>query len=1168
MFGAFLGGWEILLILMGMMFWLVIIGGIVAIILTRNRKSKPAIPAPIQEPLPKTSAVPPTEVIPAKCPQCGTPLPTGALAGFCPACLLKMGAATDTVTDVKQSAFNPPTVAELAPLFPQLEILELIGKGGMGAVYKARQKQLDRVVALKILPPGIGDDPAFAERFAREAKALAKLNHPGIVTLYEFGVASGYQPSTLNSQLFFFLMEFVDGVNLRQLLHAGRISAHEALAIVPQICDALQFAHDQGIVHRDIKPENILMDRRGRVKVADFGLAKIVGNEGRADLLVGQGREAMQQQRPTSDLTDAGKVMGTPQYMSPEQIHAPGEVDHRADIYALGVVFYQMLTGELPGKRLEPPSKKVQIDVRLDEIVLRALEKKPELRYQQVSEVKTGVETIVATPDASRRRGDESQTEKQNTEEDKSQSLLTSSPTNGETRFSRTAIMGTCWAGCFVLTGLSMVWLKLFGLTPTGRTIAMIGGGMVNLLGLSAPFGTTILGWIAVSQIRRSAGKLRGLWLAVFDGLLFPMLTLNAALLGGASYVLSALADPFFGQWLGTPILIPFWLLLPFALGIIILLDWLIIRRVWRTVSKMTAVDSNFLSAVEAWLGLMDNGDYAQSWETAAPYFQRVMSKEKWTSELQKVRHPLGPVLSRKFISSTFAMGRSWRVVKFTTSFDGLLEATETVTYAKQASGGWLAIGYLIRPAGHLKLNLTRFWRWFAVAVFALIAVPFLISIVGLLAAIAIPHFVKARAAAQAQHQKQLDTMNAATDFYVGQTNFPLGDSIEITSVVRTKDRLMAKGHYHLISHDQATLALYLTTTNNIDVPTDSRQTLQISKGSGDFELIHTHPVPGLPHVSMYADGHSFAALYFGTKAEALEESRAEWITNSSASAEIWSPTLAPGEKPDLQKIRDEIKTLMEQNNYEEALQRQIWYFNHALQFGEVNPVRLSFGIMNWRELGQRYPKAKQALIEIRDRDMQEFSEGRGYPELFLEVQSLNRELHDAGATLALFKIIYQQDKQLSGQCYGYAEDLLMQSGDYNLCLKCLGDPQSRFESARRRFEMQIESQQRMAEMRKQHPVPAPQFAGAFRPPDMAQLATNNFVGQVCKLVEILVATDHKADAEKIQDEANAVLSDARLKSAVSDAVETIRNRLAGKGLIISNTKTGLITIPLLETNH
>jgi len=281
-----------------------------------------------------------------KCPQCGTPLPTGALAGLCPACLLKMGAAADTVTDGKQSGFNPPTVAELAPMFPQLEILELIGKGGMGAVYKARQKQLDRVVALKILPPGIGNDPAFAERFAREAKALAKLNHPGIVTLYEFGVAAGVSPAATpqtpdaksQTQLYFFLMEFVDGVNLRQLLHGSRIAPREALAIVPQICDALQFAHDQGIVHRDIKPENILMDRRGRVKVADFGLAKIIGDP-LAPSLSPTGGEGGRRpgEGAAPALTDAGKVMGTPQYMSPEQITAPGEVDHRADIYALGV---------------------------------------------------------------------------------------------------------------------------------------------------------------------------------------------------------------------------------------------------------------------------------------------------------------------------------------------------------------------------------------------------------------------------------------------------------------------------------------------------------------------------------------------------------------------------------------------------------------------------------------------------------------------------------------------------------------------------------------------------------------------------------------------------------------------------------------------------------------
>ena len=180
---------------------------------------------------------------------------------------------------------------------------------------------------------------------------------------------------------------------------------------MPQICDALQYAHNQGIVHRDIKPENILLDRRGRVKVADFGLAKIIGevaqtslSAGRGDIPVagsgntGQGCPVNPQAgKPALQAGLTGEhAMGTPHYMAPEQAEHPGEVDHRADIYALGVVFYQMLTGELPGKRLEPPSKKVQIDVRLDEVVLRALEKKPELRYQQVSEVKTIVETIAS----------------------------------------------------------------------------------------------------------------------------------------------------------------------------------------------------------------------------------------------------------------------------------------------------------------------------------------------------------------------------------------------------------------------------------------------------------------------------------------------------------------------------------------------------------------------------------------------------------------------------------------------------------------------------------------------------------------------------------------------------------------------------------------------------
>ncbi|MGA3284296.1 MAG: protein kinase [Verrucomicrobiota bacterium] len=267
--------------------------------------------------------------------------------------------------------FVPPAVEEMSRLFPQLEIIELLGQGGMGAVYKARQPRLNRFVALKILSPEKQNDPQFAERFEREARALAWLTHPHIVTVYDFGEVQGH---------FYLLMEFVDGLTLRQLFQARKLSPAEALNIVPKICEALQYAHEQGVIHRDIKPENILLDKKSQVKIADFGIAKIL-DLGPGDL----------------SLTGAKDVVGTPHYMAPEQIEKPQAVDGRADIYSRGVVFYEMLTGELPLGKFQPPSQKVKIDVRLDEVVLRALEKEPDRRYQQVSEVKTDVEKIART---------------------------------------------------------------------------------------------------------------------------------------------------------------------------------------------------------------------------------------------------------------------------------------------------------------------------------------------------------------------------------------------------------------------------------------------------------------------------------------------------------------------------------------------------------------------------------------------------------------------------------------------------------------------------------------------------------------------------------------------------------------------------------------------------
>lgn len=346
-----------------------------------------------------------------RCPACNAELAANAPRGLCPACLLKGGLGTQTGgtggSNPSQSAdFVLPTPADLAPHFPNLEILELVGRGGMGIVYKARQKDLDRLVALKVLSPKIGQDPAFADRFTREARAMAMLSHPHVVTVYDFGkISSSLAPSGSGAAsedgLYYFFMEFVDGLNLRQLLDFGKLAPEEALAIVPQICDALQYAHDAGVVHRDIKPENILLDKAGRVKIADFGLAKLMR---RAQTEAGEGDavSVTADVSPcSSTLTAVGQVMGTPNYMAPEQFEHPKDVDRRADIYSLGVVFYQMLTGELPIGRFAPPSKKVQIDVRLDEVVLRALEQEPEHRYQQASEIKTRLESIVTTPLAS-----------------------------------------------------------------------------------------------------------------------------------------------------------------------------------------------------------------------------------------------------------------------------------------------------------------------------------------------------------------------------------------------------------------------------------------------------------------------------------------------------------------------------------------------------------------------------------------------------------------------------------------------------------------------------------------------------------------------------------------------------------------------------------------------
>ncbi|MHC4600006.1 MAG: protein kinase domain-containing protein, partial [Planctomycetota bacterium] len=254
---------------------------------------------------------------------------------------------------------------------------EEIGRGGMGIVFAGVQESLNRKVAVKVLPSELSNDNQFVGRFEREAKSLANLSHPNIVGVIDKGFEKGH---------YYFVMEFVEGVSLRDLIDRGEMTPEKALALVPPLCDALEYAHTQGVVHRDIKPGNILIDDKGRIKIADFGLARIVRGD-----------------RMEDGLTRTNIVMGTPDYMAPEQRENPKSVDHRADIYSLGVVIYEMLTGTLPLGRFDPPSrsvgKNVRIDVRLDEVVLRALEKDRERRFQRASEVASAITEIQPGPE-------------------------------------------------------------------------------------------------------------------------------------------------------------------------------------------------------------------------------------------------------------------------------------------------------------------------------------------------------------------------------------------------------------------------------------------------------------------------------------------------------------------------------------------------------------------------------------------------------------------------------------------------------------------------------------------------------------------------------------------------------------------------------------------------
>ncbi len=461
---------------------------------------------------------------PLVCPDCGRPIPEGAPQGMCPKCLLSEAAAA-TVKD-SEKPLEVPTIESIAAAFPALELIEPIGEGGMGIVYKARQRRLDRLVALKLLRCPPDEEGHFAERFLREARALAKLNHPNIITVYDFGESHG---------LYYLLMEYVDGVNLRQIMAGKKLSPEEALRIVPIVCQALQFAHEKGVLHRDIKPANILLTRDGVVKMADFGLAKFVGETS---------------QEAPKLLTRTEASLGTPAYMAPEQTTDPSRVDHRADIYSLGVVFYEMLTGDLPLGRFPVPSSKSPVDERVDDVVMRTLEREPEERYQSAKDVQTDVEHLSDPGTAPRDHPDASPP---SLPEDSTPPTPTPTPTRNpatttsrssqpepesepERRLSWKALFGTLLV-LLTLPSVGFVgrYCYLLANQSIGRweplpTIYTFPPAIVVIFIIPGALGT-LLGWAAAHDMRHRPDRFWGLGLTAFAALTWPFLLLAALVL-------------------------------------------------------------------------------------------------------------------------------------------------------------------------------------------------------------------------------------------------------------------------------------------------------------------------------------------------------------------------------------------------------------------------------------------------------------------------------------------------------------------------------------------------------------------------------------------------------------------------------------------------------------
>jgi predicted Ser/Thr protein kinase len=275
------------------------------------------------------------------------------------------GAAAALDLEVEDTATSAPALE-----VPGYELGQLLGRGGMGEVWKATQRSLGRTVAVKLLPPELARDPEFVARFEKESAALAALSHPHIIQIIDRGSASGN---------YYFVMEFVEGRSLREAMSGGRVTPVDAPRIVLDILRAMEAAHQKNIIHRDLKPENILLDGGGHLKVADFGLAGMRGGEERFQM------------------TATSVAMGTLNYMAPEQRRDARSVDQRADLYAVGVILYELLTGELPIGRFKLPSERTRgVNPAFDPVVEKLLQPDPEHRYATATQVIADLQPLLS----------------------------------------------------------------------------------------------------------------------------------------------------------------------------------------------------------------------------------------------------------------------------------------------------------------------------------------------------------------------------------------------------------------------------------------------------------------------------------------------------------------------------------------------------------------------------------------------------------------------------------------------------------------------------------------------------------------------------------------------------------------------------------------------------